>query len=396
MNYLVVVDVFFYDFPGGAARVAWDIAQLMRDRGHKVTIFCCWQKPEDKEVSWYEGIEVVKFQFPETFSLDPFKIQKQIRAGMRVAEKHLTHTKWDVVHIHLPIQGNIVYELFGPAVRYVYTVHSPIVLENKINWLSSGIAGRIKWMLGRNQIRRLEGGLLQKMNKIHTLSNFTKNSIDSFYGVGSKITVIPHWCRKDFFRQHNKREARKILNWPEDSKILFSVRRLVSRMGLDIAMKALAPLLKTYSDVLFVLAGAGPMEESLKRLVYFLDVTDKIWFLGPVSDETLKRCYEASDMFIMPTLALECFGLPILDALAFGLPVISTDAAAIPELMKPILPDCIVPAGNVEALMEKVRAYLENRLDLPEERELVNYVKERYSFEVISHRMIKFLESWAV
>ena len=86
----------------------------------------------------------------------------------------------------------------------------------------------------------------------------------------------------------------------------------------------------------------------------------------------------------------------MLESLAFGLPVISTDAAAIPELMKPILPGCIVPAGNVEALMEKVRAYLESRLNLPKSEKLVNYVKEQYDFEVISHRMIKFLESWAV
>jgi glycosyltransferase involved in cell wall biosynthesis len=387
------VDKFFLDSPSGAGRVAWDIAQLMQERGHKATIFCCKQKPEDEEISRYENVDIVRFQIPQTFSLDPFKVQKQIRAGIRVAEEHLTNTNWDVVHIHLPVQGNIVYELFGPAVRYVYTVHSPAVLESEINWLSGGIAGKIKWMFGQSLLRKYEGELLQKANKIHTLSNFTKNSIDSFYGVGSKITVIPHWCRKDFFRQYNKQDARKILNWHKDSKIIFSVRRLAPRMGLDIAIKALAPLLKVYPRVIFVLAGAGSLEEYLKQLAQSLGVTEKVWFLGRVSDETLKRCYEAADLFILPTRSLECFGLPVLEALAYGLPVISTDAAALPELMGPILPNCIVPAGSVESLTEKIMMYLENKLELPESEKLVGYVKEWYGFEVVSHQMVEFLES---
>jgi len=396
MNYIAAVNALFSEYPGGPARIAWDIARLMRDRGHKVTIFCCKEKPKAEEVSWHEDIKVVRYQTPETFSLDPFKVQKQIRAGLQVAEKHLTNTNWDVIHIHIDTQGNIIYKLLGPNFKYVYTVHSPSVLEQKANWLADGIQGRIKWIFGRGQLKKLEGRLLQKVDKIHTLSQFTKSMIDRFYGVGNKTTVIPHWCREGFFRQYNKQEARKILNWPEDAKILFSVRRLAPRMGLDIAIKSLGSLLKAYPNVFFALAGVGPEEEPLKQLARSLAVADKILFLGRISDDTLKRCYEASDLFVMPTVALECFGLPILEALAYGLPVISTDAAALPELMEPILPGCIVPAGDVEKLRQKVQAYLENRLELPSSELLINYVKEHYGSQVISPRMVKLLESWTV
>jgi len=388
----VAADTFFPDRPSGLGRVAWDIAQLMRDRGHKVTVFCRKQKPEDKEVSRHEDVEVVRFQFPQTFSLDPFKVQKQIRAGLHVEKKYLSGAQFDLIHIHSPIHGFIVSKCFGHQTRYVYTVHSPAVLEQQVNWKAQGLVGRIKW-LGRGQFKKLEGGLLQKVDKIHTLSQFTKNAINSFYGVGSKVTVIPHWCREDFFRQYTKQEARKMLNWPEDSKILFSVRRLSPRMGLDVAIKALGPLLKAYPDVFFALVGSGPLEKSLKQLVQSLGVTNKVLFLGRVSDDTLKRCYEAADLLVLPTRELECFGLPVLESLAYGLPVISTDATALPESMEPILPECIVPAGDIGKLRQKIRAYLEERLDLPSSESLISYVKQHYGLQVIAPRIVKLLES---
>lgn len=98
-------------------------------------------------------------------------------------------------------------------------------------------------------------------------------------------------------------------------------------------------------------------------------------------------------MFIMPTRALECFGLPILESLAYGLPVISSDAAAIPELMTPILPECVIPAGNIEALKCKIQNYLDDYIELPSSESLKNHVKNRYGIEIIKPKLIKFLES---
>ena len=163
-------------------------------------------------------------------------------------------------------------------------------------------------------------------------------------------------------------------------------------MGIDVAIKALAPLLKTNANAIFAIAGSGTMEQHLKQMSQSLNVGNKIWFLGRVSDEILKNCYEASDLLLLPTSALECFGLPILEALSYGLPVISTDAAAIPELMKPILPNCIVEAGNVEALRQKVKEYLDCQLELPCSENLLNYVKN-YDSKVIIPRIISFLEN---
>jgi len=145
--------------------------------------------------------------------------------------------------------------------------------------------------------------------------------------------------------------------------------------------------------VYLCLAGGGPLWEPMKALAKSLGVEGKILFPGRVSEEDLRRCYEGADLFLLPTRSLECFGLPILEAFAYGLPVISTDAAAIPELMKPVLPDCVAPAGDVIGFREKVRAYLEGRLAIPGSQHLIDYATREYGRDRITARHIQFLES---
>lgn len=387
MNYLVAVDAFFPDRPCGAGRIAWDIAQVMRDRGHHVTVFCRKQKPDCDQVRNHEGVRVIAYEMPRSFSLDPLKVSKRISAGSAVAQKHLMDTKWDTVHIHFTSVGKMAYNALGPDNNYVYTMHSPDILEQQINWAAQGLPGKIKLMLGEGLVKKMEQEMLNISSRIHVLSNFTKEAIKQLYGLGHKVTVIPHWYKKDFLRTSSKKEVRHILDWHSDARILFSVRRLESRMGLDIAIKALEPLLKTYPDVFFAIAGEGPLEKSLKQLAQSLGVADKVWFLGQVSDDVLKKCYEAADLFILPTRKLECFGIIILEALAFGLPIISSDAGAIPELMRPILPNCIVPAGNVSKLREKVQDFLTGTLDIPSSQKLLDYLKSRFSLEMIEPKL---------
>ncbi len=393
MNYLVAVDIFFPDQPSGAGRVAWDIAQMMRDQGHCVTIFCRKLTDETAEFSEYDGVQVIRFAYPKTISLDPLKLYKQETAGLKVAEKYLPMKKWDLVHIHIPLFGKIVYRVLGKGPKYVYTVHSPLLLEQKAFWLYTGVAGKIKWCLGKHLLRRLEGNLLIKVDKIHTLSNFTKDTINNFYGVGDKVSVIPHWCRDGFHRKQSKTEARNKLDLSQDASVLFSVRRLIPRMGLDVAIKAVASILKEKQRLYYVIAGSGPQEKSLKDLVRSLGVSKNITFLGRINDNFLKMYYEASDIFIMPTRRLECFGLPVLESLAYGLPVISTDVAALPELLKPILPDYIVPADNVEVLGEKIKGFLDKKLKIAPQEKLVKYINQHYGREVILPRIREFLES---
>lgn len=394
MNYLCVVNYCFWDHFGGAPRVAWDVCKLMKDRGHNVVMFCQKWKPQDDDIAEYDGIKVVRFLMPKTFSLDPFKLKKYQKAAESIYKKYLGQTKWDIVHSHVPIEGKIVSDIIGKNTKYIYTVHSPVLMEQQFIWSTQGIVGKIKRVIAGRALNNIEENILQISSKIHVLSNFTKENILRLHNIKSeKINIIPSWCKEDLIRIKTKEQARTLLNWDKNKKIIFTIRGMRERYGLDIAIKSIVPILKSRNDLIFVIAGDGPLREQLENIARESGVSDKIIFMGRVSDDQLKNCYEAADLFILPTKAMECFGLIVLEAYAYGLPIISTDAGALPELIKPIAPDMIVPAGQIEPLREKIEQYLNNCLNVPTSEEIIQYCQNNYSKEIITKKLIDLIEN---
>lgn len=393
MNYLVAVDNCFLDAPGGMARVAWDIALQMRDAGHRVGMLCTRRGKaiDAPEFTETDGVAIARYSRPALPFWHPGRIRRVAAEGAAVARRSLGMCRWDVIHIHAPFTGAAARQAFGPGPRYVYTVHSPVVQELRVNWRSQGWPGRVKLAFGQPSVLRLEGGLLRQCQAIHALSQYTRDQLEKLYGLGDRVSVIPHWRRPEFSRTHTRAEARRLLGWPADEKILFSLRQFKPRNGIDIAIRAIGPLAQK-GKCWFMLGGDGALRPAFERLARDLGVTDRVRFLGRISDEELGLAYEAADLFVLPTLALECFGLIILEAFAFGCPVLSTDAGAIPETVRPVMPDFIVPAGDVGALRERVEAYLSGALTTPSADELVRYTVERFGSSVIVPRIMALME----
>jgi glycosyltransferase involved in cell wall biosynthesis len=391
MNYLSVVSRCFIDRQGGAPRVAWDIAKLMKEQGHNVYMFCQKANPDDAEFCEYEGIKVVRYQTPLTRTLDPLKFDKKIAQGKKIAQKYLRNIKWDKIHIHLPLEGKIISDTIQGNPEYIYTVHSPAVMEQDIVWGTQGLAGRVKKIFAKRKILDLEGSIIRKANKVHMLSNFTQSKLKEYYDIDGKISIIPHWCRENFKRRYTKKQARKKLKWPEEKRILFTLRHHGPRYGIDVAIKAITPILKKDRDMTFYIGGDGPLKTQYMDLVKKLNITHQIKFLGRISDDELQNCYDASDLFILPTRSLECFGLIVLEAYSYGLPIISTDAGALPELIRPIAPDMIVAANEIESLSRKIEQYFNGNVNVPTSNEIIEYCNKNFGKEVITRKLLRFI-----
>ena len=363
MNYLVAIDYSFVDRPGGMGRVAWDIAAVMRQRGHHVAMVCMYQdQPDSPPVeSEHDGIRVVRYQRSTLPGWCPGRVRQTITAATDVVRALLSDKSWDVVHIHSAFTGSGVHAALGKGPRYVYTVHSPTVLEQEINWATQGLVGRLKLLFGKRAVNRIEGRLLDQCAAIHTLSEFTRRQLERFHGIGQRVTVIPHWRPSGLQRQVSKEEARRRLGWPESERLLSQYGATV-HVTVSMWRSAPWPPLAAQGRCRFYVGGDGPLRHSFEQLAVDLGVADRIQFLGRVSDEELALAYQAADLFLLPTRALECFGLITLEAFSYGCPVLSSDAAAIPETMRPILPDMIVPAGDVAALRQKIDDFISGGL----------------------------------
>jgi glycosyltransferase involved in cell wall biosynthesis len=159
---------------------------------------------------------------------------------------------------------------------------------------------------------------------------------------------------------------------------LFTVRQLRYRYGIEDAITAVAPLAAA-GRCTFHIAGDGPELDKLRKQIDDSGCQGSIELMGLLPDEQLQVAYQAADLFLLPTRALECFGLISLEAMSFGLPVLGTTVGAIPEVIGPILPGFHSPPGAPEAFRAKVTDYLEGRLVPPPERAIRDYVRVNYS-----------------
>jgi glycosyltransferase involved in cell wall biosynthesis len=391
VRYLVTSDRFFGDSPGGAYRVAWELAKLAQGRGHQTTLVCGSTEadPSPGPVT-IDGVRVVRYRFPRTSKANPLRWRNHRAAVRESLASELEHC-WDVIHSHNLAGALEAFPVAPPTSRLLYTVHSPAVLEQHLNWNDGTVAGRMKLLFGMPVLARQERWVLGRAHRLHVLSEYTRAEIGRLHGKGiaSKASRIPWWASVPS-RRLEKREAREKLGWPQDLPVLFTVRRMVKRMGLDVVLDALEPLSRSHA-FRCVLAGEGPQRQELAARASVGSLAGKVVLPGRLSEEQLEWAYRAADLFVLPTTALECFGLIVLEALAHGLPVLASDAGAIPELLNPILPEWLVEAANAAQLSAKLQAFLERRLVAPQAGELVGYVQERFGQVDLEKQYLEFI-----
>jgi len=110
---------------------------------------------------------------------------------------------------------------------------------------------------------------------------------------------------------------------------LLCVSRLIERKGLKYLIKAISQL----NDVTLTLIGEGDQEKELKSMVEKFGISSKVRFLGYVPHNEIKKYYQNSDVFILPSLN-EGMSNTVLEAMASGLALIMTDVGGSQELIK--------------------------------------------------------------
>jgi glycosyltransferase involved in cell wall biosynthesis len=159
---------------------------------------------------------------------------------------------------------------------------------------------------------------------------------------------------------------------PEGRTLLFTVRNLVPRMGLENLLDAMTMLGEEKQNLLLLIGGEGPLRPRLEELIRSKGLQDSVELLGFVPEEQLAKYYQASDLVVMPTLQLEGFGLVTVEALACGTPVMGTPVGAIPEVLSTVDPLLVTEGTDGVSLAKTLRLLLKRFRDQPGERERVS------------------------
>ena len=235
----------------------------------------------------------------------------------------------------------------------------------------------------------LEHVVYQNADAFITLSNAFRDLLIAEYGVApGKVHVIPGAVDTSQFKPADRVSARDLLGWPQEQRIIFSVRRLVEHKGLQALITAFSSVAAKYPDVSLFIGGKGPLEYALRAQIRSLGLEERIRMLGFVRESLLPTHYQAANVSIVPSQSLEGFGLTTVESLACGTPVLVTPVGGLTEVVGPLAPSCVLCGRSPDQIADGLDAYLGGKMPLPAAADCVAYVKKRFIWETVSRNVL--------
>ena len=378
MNILFLADAVFDDIPGGSRVVARELACGLAGRGHQVTILAAHQTPGTPSDTHIGAVRVVRYPGAG----DPLAF---VREGRRACARLWAERPFDVVHTHFAYAALGPLQAVPPGVPHVRSFYGPWDQEGWVEDTTNklGPLGTAKARVKRLLRHRVEAANLRRSRAVIVLSEHSRGEVRAFGFPDRDIHLIPGGTDTDRFQPvMDKQAVRQRLGLPLDRTLLLSIRRLAPRMGLDNLLRALPAVVARRPDALLLIGGKGPERAPLERLIAELGLEAHVRLLGFIPDDALAAHYQAADLFVLPTLALEGFGLVTVEALACGLPVVGTPVGATPEILEGLDKRLIAPGIAPDALAQAILGFLDGdwSADLTPER-LHRFVAQHYTWD---------------
>lgn len=133
-------------------------------------------------------------------------------------------------------------------------------------------------------------------------------------------------------------------------KLILSLSRLHYQKGIDIMIEVVRRVVALHPDVLFVIAGNGPLAPVVEQWADSAGVGGNIRFVGSV--ETVPLHLAAADMMLL-TSRWEALPISIVEAFRAARPVVATDCGGVSELVDDTV-GALCPVGDVDALADAV------------------------------------------
>ena len=144
--------------------------------------------------------------------------------------------------------------------------------------------------------------------------------------------------------------------WPNDGGWRFlQAGRLIEKKGFQTSLRAFAEFQRQHPAARFVIAGEGPLLDSLQELARNLGIADRVRFAGFLSQPELREEFYRAHIFLHPSeLGKDGNqeGVPnaMLEAMVSGLPVFATRHGGIPEAIENGVSGVLVDEGDHAAL----------------------------------------------
>jgi len=186
-----------------------------------------------------------------------------------------------------------------------------------------------------------------------------------------RITLTPYTVDNDWWMEQAAKvdrvaEREKLGLGENETAILFCAKLQPWKRPMDL-LRAFAKAKVPGTKLIF--AGEGPLRAELETEARNLGMDQRTTFLGFVNQSRLPALYKLVDLMILPSI-YEPFAVVVNEAMCCGCPVMTSDqVGAARDLVLPVAPALVFPAGNVDALAAKLDSVARDRRRLQQLRE---------------------------
>jgi glycosyltransferase involved in cell wall biosynthesis len=269
--------------------------------------------------------------------------------------------KFDIIYTQSPygmgMEALLMSRLLG--IPLIGTNHTPITeftryipLSNPLfDWLGLKF---VAWYYNRCKfVTAPYAGILDEMKRY----GLKRDSIELSNPIDLKNFIAP--------TIEEKKELK--IKYALSGQVILYTGRIAPEKQVDVIISAMPEVRKIFPEAMLAITGIGNAENDLKALAKKLGLEDSIKFFGRVDDESHVELYQASEIFVVMSIA-ETQCISMMKAMSVGIPSVAADAWALPNYLgRDESRGFVVPVGDTKALTEKIIYLLGN----PEQQKIL-------------------------
>jgi phosphatidylinositol alpha-mannosyltransferase len=318
---------------GGVQDIVDYQVKELRSRGHEVTVIT--PRPRDYSGKPPEGIVFIGVS--AKLKAQSSTVDISAATDQSEVESFFQNNVFDVVHFHEPIVPFVGRQLIANCpYPVVATLHAALP--------ETGIGRTL------GSIKPYFRSVLQHVDLLTRVSPSAGEYLDDMLE-DEEVLQVPNGVSVSEFKPSRIR----------DENMILYVGRLEKRKGPKYLLQAFAVIAESNPDAYLVIVGDGHDRERLEELAGQLYISDRVRFMGFVSQEEKIRLLRKAAIACYPAIYGESFGIVLLEALATGTPIIAGDNPGYRSVLRGKGLLCLVDPTNTDEFVRRIELYLQNK-----------------------------------
>lgn len=356
-----------FDVPGGVQAHVLQLAEVLRARGHEVSVLAPSSPDGHALLPDYVVSAGKAVAIPYNGSVARLRFSP---AAHRKVKKWLAEGDFDVLHLHEPNAPSL-------SMLALNVAEGPIVATFHTSTTKS---------LTLSVVQALLRPMHEKIIGRIAVSDLARRW--QMEALGSDAVEIPNGVDVATFAS-----ASPLPGYPRPGRtVLFLGRYDEPRKGVAVLMDALPALVQRYSDVQVLIVGRGDEDELRDDAG---DLAGHLRFLGQVDDAEKAAALRSADVYCAPNTGGESFGIVLTEAMAAGTAVVASDLDAFRRVLRDGVAGRLAPVGDSAALADALIEMLDD--DALRARYVAAGAEavRRYDWSVVADQIVRVYETVA-